>query len=99
MISDEDFDVPLPRPGLSDSASYDSFLSTCELSLIMGQLKRGWSAREGPTQRLDVISQLGVRLELWRRGVDERGLFEGEKLEAPGVRECSLCSARPPNLT
>lgn len=98
MISDEEFDVPLPQPLAADTPSYDAFLATCELSLVVGGLKRGWTARDSPSRKLETISHLGIKLELWRREVDARGLFEGEKASAPGVRASRISSVCPSSL-
>lgn len=101
MISNDEREVGLPRRSPQDSPSYDSFVSLCELSVILGDLNRHLrspAARasydpdgvEGERQHaiLNVLDDASLKLDRWKNLVDSRRLFRFGPGEAPpGVRE------------
>lgn len=100
VIGYEDRDVSLPRRSPHDSPSYDSFVSLCELTLIMDDLNRRLrtahtqsisnleSGEHGPNSTLQVLDDVSLKLDRWKSLVDSRRLFDFRPGEAPpGVRE------------
>lgn len=94
VIGYEDGTLPLPRRSPGDSPSYDAFVSLCELTLILDDLNRRLRASRGAsnnTSTLEVLADIGLRLDKWRSLVDERTLFSFLPGDAPpGVRSLQL---------
>ncbi len=74
--------VPLPPRSVGDSASYDAFVSACELGAILDDL-------DSPHVSLASLASTSMRLDAWKNGADARGLFAAEPA-APGVRSTQL---------
>lgn len=104
VIGYEDRDVSLPRRSPHDSPSYDSFVSLCELTLIMDDLNRrlrtahaqsntnlDFGELDNNRTTLQVLDDVSLKLDRWKSLVDSRRLFDFAPGEAPpGVRE-SAC--------
>lgn len=74
--------VPQPPRTAGDTASYDAFVSVCELGVILDDL-------DSPTASLASLVTTSMRLDAWKNAADSRGLFTAESA-APGVRSAQL---------
>lgn len=77
--------VPLPPRSPEDSASYDAFVSACELAYIVEDLHVG-SLKT--SSRLAQLCEMSAQLDAWKSAVDRRGLLSA--VDEPGVRSLHL---------